>query len=119
MTAVVTSGAAPPGIARRAIRVRGAVQGVGFRPFVWRLAHELRLDGFVRNDAQGVAIEVQGEPGMSVAVRSVAPPAFVYCGGSVSDGLSSSGCGGALARGKSVVCAGLPADAGDAVSQTP
>jgi hydrogenase maturation protein HypF len=37
------------------------VQGVGFRPFVWRLAQELRLDGFVRNDAQGVAIEVQGE----------------------------------------------------------
>jgi hydrogenase maturation protein HypF len=49
-------------VARRAIRVRGAVQGVGFRPFVWRLAHELCLDGFVRNDAQGVAIEVQGEP---------------------------------------------------------
>jgi hydrogenase maturation protein HypF len=64
VTAVVTSAAAPPGIARRAIRVRGAVQGVGFRPFVWRLAHELRLDGFVRNDAQGVAIEVQGDPGM-------------------------------------------------------
>ena len=49
--------------ARRAIRVRGAVQGVGFRPFVWRLANELRLDGFVRNDAQGVAIEVEGEAG--------------------------------------------------------
>ena len=47
--------------ARRAIRVRGSVQGVGFRPFVWRLAQELRLDGFVRNDAQGVAIEVQGD----------------------------------------------------------
>jgi hydrogenase maturation protein HypF len=46
---------------RRAIRVRGAVQGVGFRPFVWRLANDLRLDGFVRNDAQGVAIEVQGD----------------------------------------------------------
>jgi len=50
--------------ARRAIRVRGAVQGVGFRPFVWRLANELRLDGFVRNDAQGVAIEVEGETGV-------------------------------------------------------
>jgi hydrogenase maturation protein HypF len=55
--------AARPFVARRAIRVRGAVQGVGFRPFVWRLANELRLDGFVRNDAQGVAIEVQGDAG--------------------------------------------------------
>ena len=54
---------AEPGVARRAIRVRGAVQGVGFRPFVWRLANELRLDGFVRNDAHGVAIEVQGDAG--------------------------------------------------------
>ncbi|HSD53259.1 MAG TPA: carbamoyltransferase HypF, partial [Burkholderiales bacterium] len=57
----MTALAAPPGVARRAIRVRGAVQGVGFRPFVWRLANELRLEGFVRNDAHGVAIEVQGD----------------------------------------------------------
>ena len=45
---------------RRRIAVRGIVQGVGFRPFVWRLASELALDGFVRNDAAGVVIEVQG-----------------------------------------------------------
>ena len=50
-----------PAAARRAIRVRGAVQGVGFRPFVWRLAHDLALSGWVRNDAAGVAIEVQGQ----------------------------------------------------------
>jgi hydrogenase maturation protein HypF len=42
------------------IVVRGAVQGVGFRPFVYRLAKELRLDGWVVNSAQGVFIEIEG-----------------------------------------------------------
>ncbi|MFA6313195.1 MAG: carbamoyltransferase HypF [Sterolibacterium sp.] len=46
-------------IAQR-IRVTGVVQGVGFRPFVWRLAHELALSGWVRNDAEGVDILVEG-----------------------------------------------------------
>lgn len=46
-------------VARR-IRVTGIVQGVGFRPFVWRLAQELGLVGWVRNDAQGVEIAAQG-----------------------------------------------------------
>jgi hydrogenase maturation protein HypF len=40
--------------------VRGAVQGVGFRPFVYRLAKELELVGWVTNSAQGVFIEVEG-----------------------------------------------------------
>jgi hydrogenase maturation protein HypF len=43
------------------IRVSGQVQGVGFRPFVYRLAHELDLAGWVRNDSGGVEISVEGE----------------------------------------------------------
>jgi hydrogenase maturation protein HypF len=41
-------------------RIEGIVQGVGFRPHVHRLAVELRLRGFVRNDAGGVVVEVEG-----------------------------------------------------------
>ncbi len=47
---------------RRAIVIRGIVQGVGFRPFVYNLATRLRLRGFVRNRAGIVQIEVEGEP---------------------------------------------------------
>ncbi len=47
--------------ARRQWRVAGQVQGVGFRPFVYRLAHEHHLTGFVRNDTSGVLIEAQGQ----------------------------------------------------------
>ena len=42
------------------IRVRGVVQGVGFRPFVYRLAHARSLAGWVRNGEDGVAIHVEG-----------------------------------------------------------
>ena len=41
-------------------RVRGRVQGVGFRPFVWQLARRHGLGGWVRNDAEGVLLEVEG-----------------------------------------------------------
>src|SRR5687768_16492813 len=51
------AGQATPGVE---IRVRGRVQGVGFRPTVWRFARELGLSGEVLNDAEGVLIRVAG-----------------------------------------------------------
>ncbi len=45
---------------RAKVILLGAVQGVGFRPFVYRLATELQLEGWVLNSAQGVFIEVEG-----------------------------------------------------------
>jgi hydrogenase maturation protein HypF len=46
---------------RKKILITGQVQGVGFRPAVYRLARQLNLTGFVYNDARGVTIELQGE----------------------------------------------------------
>ena len=64
--------------ARKRIEVRGIVQGVGFRPFVYRLADALALNGFVRNDGDGVTIEVQGNPAVITAmarrIAEDAPP---------------------------------------------
>ena len=48
-------------VVRKAIDVTGIVQGVGFRPFVYRLAHEYTLSGLIANTPAGVTIEVQGE----------------------------------------------------------
>ncbi len=50
----------PEGQRRVALVVRGVVQGVGFRPFVYRLAAEEGLAGFIGNDTDGVTIEVEG-----------------------------------------------------------
>ncbi len=47
---------------RLSLDIRGAVQGVGFRPFVYRLASTLQLAGWVRNTSEGVFIEVEGTP---------------------------------------------------------
>lgn len=67
-------GAAETGLA---IRVRGIVQGVGFRPTVWRLARELGIRGAVWNDAAGVLIHAWGGPAaLAEFVRRIAgePP---------------------------------------------
>jgi len=62
----------------RVVEVRGVVQGVGFRPFVWRLATELGLDGTVVNRAGQVDIEIAGPieavDEFSHRLRTDAPP---------------------------------------------
>ena len=66
------------------IAVHGAVQGVGFRPFVYRLARELGLGGWVVNTPQGVLIEVEGpEPALDeflVRLGRDAPPRAILTG---------------------------------------
>jgi hydrogenase maturation protein HypF len=52
-------------LTRKKINIRGIVQGVGFRPFVYNLAKSLHLAGFVHNSSAGVTIEVEG-PEVSV-----------------------------------------------------
>ncbi|MGW6743180.1 carbamoyltransferase HypF [Streptomyces sp. NPDC055025] len=66
---------------RRHVLVRGVVQGVGFRPFVYTLATELGLTGWVTNSAEGVSTEIEG-PGQDVAafcerLATCAPPLAV------------------------------------------
>ncbi len=43
------------------INIKGTVQGVGFRPFVYRLAHELNIKGWIINSSAGVEIEAEGD----------------------------------------------------------
>jgi hydrogenase maturation protein HypF len=63
---------------RTRARVSGTVQGVGFRPFVYRVAREQGLGGWVLNDEHGVLLEVEGDPAsvarFFVRMRSEAPP---------------------------------------------
>jgi hydrogenase maturation protein HypF len=73
----------------KAISVRGVVQGVGFRPFVYRLAHDHGLTGWVLNHSGGVEIEVEGPAdALAAFVRDLegkAPPLARIEGIEVSD----------------------------------
>ncbi len=62
--------------ARLRLRVRGAVQGVGFRPFAQRVAVRFSLAGFVQNDADGVLMEIEGArcDAFLAALHEEAPP---------------------------------------------
>ncbi|NJD09123.1 MAG: carbamoyltransferase HypF [Gemmatimonadetes bacterium] len=70
--------AVPAPLKRLRLQVRGTVQGVGFRPFVFRLAQELGIAGWIENDAAGVVIEAEAaEPALDrfrAALRAQAPP---------------------------------------------
>ncbi len=70
-----------PSVRRLVIAARGVVQGVGFRPFVYNAARRRGLVGWVRNEADRVRIEAQGEPSalddFVDAIRHVPPPARV------------------------------------------
>ncbi len=63
---------------RKRLTIAGQVQGVGFRPFVYRLAREMNLTGWVVNDSRGVTIEIQGRDqavqDFARRVRSELPP---------------------------------------------
>ena len=71
-------GPSEAGVVRYRLRVQGQVQGVGFRPFAYRLATELGLGGWVRNDGRGGDMEVQGTvPDLERLIRDLwlkAPP---------------------------------------------
>jgi hydrogenase maturation protein HypF len=75
--------AAPPSVDTSALRrlrllVRGAVQGVGFRPFVYRQAQALGLAGWVGNSTEGLSVEAEGDPARIDAlvrtIRDTPPP---------------------------------------------
>jgi hydrogenase maturation protein HypF len=64
------SASVPADRRRLRVEIRGAVQGVGFRPFVYRLALDLGLTGWVINDSRGVRIEVEGEAAVLKSFRT-------------------------------------------------
>ena len=97
------SGVALSAPARRRVRLRveGTVQGVGFRPHVHRLARELSLAGWVRNDSRGVVAEVEGDARAIEAfvtrIAGDAPPLARVERVSVVDTATTGECGFAIA----------------------
>ena len=83
-------------ILRVRLLVFGTVQGVGFRPFVDRLARRYSLGGFIRNTARGVTIELEGgaraiEEFCSALTTEAPPVECILCSGSreLSESISS------------------------------
>lgn len=106
-----------PPISHRSILVRGVVQGVGFRPFVYRLATEANLAGSIGNNTAGVTIELEGPPAQLDVflrrLRAEAPPLSRIDAVAVED-LPVTGLSGFRIQSSQVlgrVNTGIPADA--------
>ncbi len=78
-------------LVRKRLTITGVVQGVGFRPFIWRRATALGLSGWVGNESGGVIAEVQGENDTVAAfitgLAAAAPPLAVVEHVAIEDGL--------------------------------
>ena len=107
---------------RIGLRVTGVVQGVGFRPFVHRLATELALVGHVGNDAAGVFIEVEGDASaverFATRLRQEAPPLARIADLQVTT-LPPAGRTAGDAHGRVRTSAGDTSDPGDATVPSP
>ncbi|MGB9594764.1 MAG: acylphosphatase, partial [Candidatus Poribacteria bacterium] len=68
-------------IKRAKLLIKGIVQGVGFRPFIYNLANTYNLNGWVLNSAEGVDIDIEGNDedvkGFIESIRKKAPPLAV------------------------------------------
>jgi len=105
-----------PPLVRKQILVQGVVQGVGFRPHVYKLAAEYSLSGWVKNDASGVTIEAEGPgPDVEAFIRDLAGrrPAAARVDSVVSRALPTAGDKKfiiAKSGGKALAVAIIPAD---------
>jgi hydrogenase maturation protein HypF len=101
-----------PRSVRQHVTVTGVVQGVGFRPFVHRIATELGLAGFVGNDSGAVFLEVQGERARVQdfirRLRAEAPPLARITDVTVTDVAADPACGPQFQIIASVVAADAP-----------